>query len=279
MDIEYKGLDSVTLRKLQITQLEIFKVIEDICTKNDIQYSLYGGTLLGAVRHSGFIPWDDDLDIAMTRENYNRFVEAWKKRPVEGYFFQEYENDPGFTRTFGKLRKDGTVFLGHDEVDKNYHHGIFVDIFPFDKVENSRFSVFWHKIVGCVYLLFSRRYPPVRNGKILEIGSRLILALVPKNKYDDIIKKCKNYLTKETRSKDFYYITYSSFTTVRWKLGKELFDDYTRLCFEDVQAMVFKEYEMYLTNTYGDYMQLPPENKRNGSHVIVKLDFGEALVN
>ncbi|MEA4950693.1 MAG: LicD family protein, partial [Petrimonas sp.] len=136
---EHYDLHAVPLRKLQQTQLEIFKIIDSICRKHRISYSLYGGTLLGAVRHHGFIPWDDDLDIAMTRANFNQFREAWIEEKIDGYFFQEYENDPGFTRTFSKVRKGGTVFLGHDEVGKNYHHGIFVDIFPFDKVKTSKF--------------------------------------------------------------------------------------------------------------------------------------------
>ena len=266
-------LDEKTLRRLQLAQLEIFKKIDEVCKKYEIKYSLYGGTLLGAVRHKGFIPWDDDLDIAMTRENYDRFRDAWNSENIDGYFFQEYENDPGFTRTFGKIRKDGTIFMGHDEVDKDYHHGIFVDIFPFDKVKDTSWSRIRHKIVGCLYLLYTRRYAPVKNGKLLKFISKVLLAITPKKWYPAICKKCKKYLTKKVKSENFYYITYSSFRTIKWRLGKELFDDYMEMDFEDMKATCFSQYEMYLTNTFGDYMQLPPEEKRKGSHVIVDLKF------
>jgi lipopolysaccharide cholinephosphotransferase len=261
------------LRRLQLTQLEIFRVIDAICRANNIPYTLYGGTLLGAVRHKGFIPWDDDLDIAMTRDNYNRFVDAWNITPVAGYFFQEYENDPEYTRTFGKLRKENTEFYGHDEVGKNYHHGIFVDIFPFDKVDNKSFAKFMHKLVGYIYLLFSRRYAPVKNGVLLKVGSKVLLKLVPKRKQKQLLGNCKKYLMKEPKTNDFYYITYSSFRTVNWGLPKTLFDTYDEVEFEGMKAMVFGEKEAYLKNTYGDYLQLPPKEKRKGSHIIVKLKF------
>lgn len=271
--VENFELDQETLRRLQLVQLEIFKKIDEVCKKHEIPYSLYGGTLLGAVRHNGFIPWDDDLDIAMTRENYDKFRDAWNNENIEGYFFQEYENDPGFTRTFGKVRKNGTIFMGHDEVDKEYHHGIFVDIFPFDKVKDTAWSRMWHKVIGCLYLLYSRRYAPTKNGKFMERISKFLLAVTPKKWYPGICKRCKKYVTKEVKTDNFYYITYSSFRTIRWRLGKELFEGYTEMQFEDMKAISFQQYDMYLKNIYGDYMQLPPEEKRKGSHIIVELNF------
>ena len=100
-----------TLRQLQLTQLSILKVIDKLCRKWEIRYSLYAGTLLGAVRHSGFIPWDDDLDICMAREEYDRFLAAWEKEPPEGYLLQNKKNTPAFTQSFTKIRKDHTAFL------------------------------------------------------------------------------------------------------------------------------------------------------------------------
>ena len=98
------------LRRLQLTQLEILKVIDKICREHDIPYSLYAGTLLGAVRHQGFIPWDDDLDVCMSRANYNRFLEVWEQVQPEGYLLQNKENAPEFPQSFSKIRKLDTTF-------------------------------------------------------------------------------------------------------------------------------------------------------------------------
>ena len=99
------------LRRLQLTELEILKVVDKVCRDNKIDYSLYAGTLLGAVRHKGFIPWDDDLDICLTRENYNRFIKIWNANPPKGYILQNKENTPDFSQTFTKIRKDNTAFF------------------------------------------------------------------------------------------------------------------------------------------------------------------------
>jgi len=99
------------LRKLQLTQLEILKVFDRFCREHDLKYSLYAGSLLGAVRHQGFIPWDDDLDVCMPRADYDRFIQCWTEKPVEGYVLQNKENSRYFVQSFTKLRKDHTTFL------------------------------------------------------------------------------------------------------------------------------------------------------------------------
>ena len=86
-------MDSELLKKLQETELEILIDIDDFCRKNNIKYSVYAGTLLGAVRHNGFIPWDDDIDIAMTRNEYRKFCNLFAEKPMNGYYFENYEND------------------------------------------------------------------------------------------------------------------------------------------------------------------------------------------
>ena len=101
------------LRKLQLTQLGILKDVDSFCKKYGIRYSLYGGTLIGAVRHQGFIPWDDDLDICMARDDYNKFIELWESIKPNGYILQNKDNTPLFTQSFTKIRKEHTTFLLH----------------------------------------------------------------------------------------------------------------------------------------------------------------------
>lgn len=127
------------LRKLQETELEILLETDRICRKYEILYQLSGGTLLGAVRHKGFIPWDDDVDICMLREDYNRFLSICEKELGEKYFLQTYETDSEFFHSFARIRKNNTLALQRQYKGMDMHHGIFIDVFPLDNIIEGRF--------------------------------------------------------------------------------------------------------------------------------------------
>src|SRR5699024_6110897 len=122
-------------RKAQMIQLEILKEFDRFCKEHNIKYQLYAGTLLGAIRHKGFIPWDDDIDIAMTRDQYERFLEKYINN--ERYFLQNFQTDYNYFRQFSRLRKNNTVFRQEQYSNLDIHHGIFIDIFPLDNVEET----------------------------------------------------------------------------------------------------------------------------------------------
>src|SRR5690606_2891856 len=115
-------------------QLEILIEFDRICKKNNIKYQLFAGTLLGAVRHKGFIPWDDDIDVCLLRKDYNKFIQACKTDLDSRSFLQTYVTDKNCIIQFAKLRKNNTLFLESGISDCKTHHGIFIDIFPLDNV-------------------------------------------------------------------------------------------------------------------------------------------------
>ena len=133
-------LDQENLRKLQLIELELLVEFDRICRKNNIRYTLTGGTLLGAVRHGGFIPWDDDADVSMLRQEYEKFKKACEIELNKKYYFQDMQITQGYRWGYGKLRKKDTLFLREYQEHMPYSQGVFIDIFPRDGVPNSCIS-------------------------------------------------------------------------------------------------------------------------------------------
>ena len=124
------NLDDKQLRQLQLIELEMLLEVDRICRKNQINYTITGGTLLGAVRHKGFIPWDDDADVALLRDEYERFCDACEKDlDKEKFFLQNWETDKNFNSGYAKLRRNNTHYVRVGQVKMKYHNGIYMPNF------------------------------------------------------------------------------------------------------------------------------------------------------
>ena len=264
------------LRKLQLTQLEILQVIDSFCKENRICYSLYAGTLLGAIRHQGFIPWDDDLDICMERSEYERFLHIWDEKSPCGYLLQNKENSPGFTQSFSKVRKIKTTFLQEEWERRRYHTGIFVDVFPIDRMPDQRFQrlVFQWKCMH--YQLLTREFIPPKAPFPVKCGSRILLTLIKSGRREAARKKDLDYIESFTDSQ-FPRVAIETLSSMRTPLPSNLMDRYTECIFEGQRFPVFENWEGYLRCKFGDYMTLPPETERIWKHHPIVLDFEHDL--
>lgn len=270
-----KTMDGL-LRKLQLTQLEILKAVDAFCRDNNIKYSLYAGTLLGAIRHKGFIPWDDDLDICMEREEYNRFVEIWERKKPKGYLLQNKENTPSFIHSFSKIRKEHTTFLEYEGEENSFYSGIFIDVFPIDRFPNGILSgaVFrWHCLV---YQLLTREYIPPKGSLFEKTISTLILYLTPQERRTIKRQKLLSIITKSSDRK-LRTVATETLKTIMTPLPANLFDEYTYLRFEGGEFMCFSNWDGYLTAKFGYYMTLPPESEREWKHHPLIVDFERSM--
>lgn len=266
-------MDDKVLGQLQLTMLETLKVFDSFCRKHDIKYSLYAGSLLGAVRHRGFIPWDDDLDVCMSREAYNRFITLWEQDPPPGYLLQNKENTPAFWQSFSKIRKDHTTFLQEEREAGKYHTGIFLDIFPLDRIPNGKLHrrLFqWHCMT---YQLLTREFVPPKAGLITRLGSAVILFCVPGFCRETIRRKLLQKITRYNSCVDLEIAAIETMASLRKPFAPDMLDDYVYLPFEDGEFMCFAGWDDHLRRKFGNYMQLPPEEERTWRHHPILIDF------
>lgn len=257
------------IKILQSACLDILKEIDKVCKKNNIKYCLYAGTLLGAVRHGGFIPWDDDLDIAMLREDYERFLSVALRDLSPEFFLQTYHTDKKYISFYAKLRKNNTIY--EEPISNGIHKGIFVDIFPLDKKIKKGFFLECNRIKLSILIHYHylagnnpvQMYPRL-NKKFIKFIFRHIR--IDRNKTK---QKIETLLQKYNHNKDCTNIVSWSITPKYTTcFQKEWFDDFIDVNFENINFPIPIGYHEILTTCYGDYMILPPEEKRSLGHCV-----------
>ncbi len=270
-DYDYSKIENYDeLRKLQLTQLEILKYVDKFCKDNDIKYSVAYGTMIGAIRHGGFIPWDDDMDICMLRADYDKFIRLWKD--TDRYLLQNHNTEKSFTQSFTKIRMKNTAFVQETDLGKNFHKGIFIDIFPLDRVPNGNFKRMIQMIDAMKYNLYMRGYAPKDQG-IFTFVSNIILKTTRKSKYEDKIKKYYKKMCRYNSNNNFELADMSVFETIKAPYQNNLMDKFVDVRFEDAYVMITSEYLDLLTTYYGDYMKLPQESEQTWSHHPFLIDF------
>ena len=255
---------------VQKTELAILEAVDRFCRENNIDYSLSYGTLIGAVRHKGFIPWDDDIDLMMKRDDYDRFIQLWTKDPPEGFFLQTEVTDPKYMNNFLKIRKTNTTFI-QNEKEKNcgYHTGIFIDIFPVDRVAPEGFARKMQFRFCQINMLMTRNHRSRKKGFAGVVETVLLSLPAP------LKKALKNYSykqkTKWNRSNvpDLPLFWNGTMYGARKYFQPDLFDGYIEMPFEGHSFKAFKCYDSFLKSYFGDYMKLPPENKRVTHHPLI----------
>lgn len=258
-------------KKIWLIELDLLLELDRICKKHNIRYFLGGGTLLGAARHKGFIPWDDDIDVNMLRADYERFREVAPHEFEEPYFFQSPETDDGYYFSYFKLRNSNTTAISRAFRDCSFNQGIGLDIFPFDKARWETASERQEKIGALIadnsaYMRMKMQNPTEEDkAKIASYSGRN-----PMENYREIERIASLY-----ENSDAEYISNAVFTAFKWERGiypKELFESFDTLDFEGFSIPVPKNYEKVLEIHYGDWKKLPPPEKRVTVHSQSEID-------
>lgn len=254
----------------------ILDVFHGFCKDYNISYSLGYGTLLGAIRHNGFIPWDDDIDIIMLRSEYDKFITLWKEHPVEGYVLQcDYDKyDDDYPNNFCKLRKDHTAFIqGENEKKKKYHKGIFIDIFPMDRVAPQGIARNIQLYAFFLNMLYSRGYTDGSKG-LSGIIQRFLLALPTKVRIC-LKKKAHAFMTRWNNINTLDLVVPCTAPFCHVYYPSDLMDKIVDHVFCGKQYCIIDKYDLFLKVMYGDYMVLPPEKERIWKHSPIYISVSE----
>lgn len=257
------------VKSVQIKILEIMKFIDKICRENDIEYFIMGGTALGAVRHGGFIPWDDDLDIFMTPQNYQKFKVCFEKLNSDNFVLQEWKTTPNYLE-YAKVRMNGTTFIEENFKDnRDMHHGIYVDIMILHKVlENSFIQklVYYESKFVTLYALSQRNWKPKTKiqSLILSVLKILPCKILTREFYKHIYK----YDDLKDNFKFCYWITPAKFKNGLF--DRSFFEKAVDIPFEDTYLLGSEKIKEYLQYRYGDYMKLPSiEQQKSAVHAMI----------
>lgn len=257
---------SATIREHQLAMLEILKELDRICTDADIHYMLFAGTMLGAVRHRGFIPWDDDADVVMLRPDYERFLQAAKSSLDKDRFFLQAEFSEHWPMFFSKLRMNGTACMEKFVPrDRAQHQGIYVDVFPADALSDRgitaklQFAASKAVIAKC---LLRRGYMTDSIGKKLFMGFCRILPMRPLLRFAQ-----GRGLSETSRVHSFLAASHSFRKSI---YPRSWFTETEPGVFEGGRFPVSCYADALLTTLYGDYMTAsPPDERAKKVHAVL----------
>ena len=274
------------LDKLHKEELRILDELDRICKKNKLKYFLSGGSLIGAVRHHGFIPWDDDIDVGMPRSDYEKFIKCCKTDLKDDFYLDAFEVNTNKFHLYAKLKLKNTIFMENYATElSGVDHGIFIDIFPYDNIDemNSKDHLkkdkFRHNITKLVYLksgLTNYLSEYRKSHKIIMFFVDVVLKICPRKL---LLSMAKRKISANKNDNSLYISNMTGGLSLEKETHKreEVFPA-VRLEFEGKKYCCPKEYDKLLTKIYGDYMQLPPVEKRvTHNPVMVKFSDGETI--
>lgn len=261
-------MKKIELNELKTLQMDVLSAVHRFCLEHNIKYSLACGSMIGCIRHKGYIPWDDDIDIYLLREDYNRLIQEFPDTFEGRYKFVTFERDSKWNRAYGKiydtrtiLKETGISFPGI---------GVNIDVFPIDQVPQkekdwisyNKYRLFWQRLYEMKVISFRKARPFYKNA-FLALCKILLL---PFTSRQIALYLEKIAIKNNNISSDYVFECVQGLKTKRFK--KSVFNEITLMPFENRVFFAFVNYDEYLTSAYGNWKKLPPKEKRITHHAF-----------
>ncbi len=279
----YNQEDNSELRKLQLVELEIMRIFSEICEKHHFRYYLVGGTMLGAVRHRGFIPWDDDMDVGMPRPDYEQFLEVVRTELPEGYAFLNYKQDEAYKRYFSRIVNTRVRVYNASNTETIVEEA-WLDIFPFDGMPSSALRQklhFWH-LTGIRFFYHASCFDELVNlnrpGRAWYLRAAIkFISVTHIGAHMDtkkLMRRLEKLLMKYPYDNCDYMISFFGAYMTKEIVNKNLLGEGAPYPFENLTLNGPVKFDEFLTHFYGDYMQVPADADKD-KHNIQKIEYLE----
>ena len=256
------------LREYQVAQLELIKMVDELCSKLHLTYYIIGGTLLGAVRHGGFIPWDPDMDIAMPRDDYEKLREYFKCNENNRFFYQHYSTEKNHfpAHALIKIKDSHVITFSKGSRFKPSYDGIYLDIFPLDNapLDKKLQEIQMKRIKRITDVIYLKSAPIYNSNTRLKILAKHAVSLLLSPLTFAYLNKRRDKIMRKYNGISSKYLVSMASHYSYWKqlMPSEIYGEPVRVQFEGLSLPAPALTNEYLTRIYGDYMQLPPEDKR-----------------
>ena len=263
-------MKEMTIRDIQMVSLDILKDVHNFCIEHNIQYSLCGGSLIGAIRHNGFIPWDDDVYIIMPRPEYDRFINTYKSEKGYQLFSHEVENGENVRLRITKICDMKKTFVEKGpNVWTDVDTGIGIDIIPADGAPDTQEEANRHikklRLRSKLIIFYCAKFAPLNGVKRLNKTIDKIKFFIKKIGGLFVNRNCITSFIKFQKKFSYEQASYFcggfKYGKKEW-LPKNILEAFVLHKFEDTEFFVSEKYDLYLTRLFGDYMKLPPDNRR-----------------
>lgn len=281
-EINVKNMSVSETRKMQKKMLEILLYYKDFCDQHDLMFYLCGGCCIGAIRHNGFIPWDDDVDCFMPRKDYEKFKILWDKfGNKEKYTYCRTNSDEMYHHAATSLRDNNTTFINKHSADEDICHGIALEFAPIDGCPKAFHSRVWQLFNAFLFALFNTQRLPDNKGGFFRGLAAVCYKLIPGKKIrTKIWQYAERQMSKYSWDEcDDVTELIGSVKGMLLRHPKERFASVVYKRFEGYDMPVMVGYDEYLRLIFGNYMNLPPEEKRVAKHNTVYIDIDNSYKN
>lgn len=275
----YNATDNSELRKLQLTILDIIKLFAKICEKHHLRYFMVGGTMLGAVRHKGFIPWDDDVDMGMPRADYEKFMTIVKEELPEGFIFLNYKQTDGYERYFSRI-VNKNVEIYNESNSVGIVENAWLDIFPYDGMPRGKVRQqihFWYLTgwrllyhMSCFEKLVNLNRPGRPKYQQTIINFLRVTKLGRNLNTKKIMYKIEKGLRKYSYDSSDTVVSFFGAYMTKEIISKDVFGELSYYPFEDTKFLGAEHYDTFLTHYYGSW-RTPPSDAQKDKHSIKKI--------